>query len=954
MSVRWNGKLMVPRTDEYVFYIIADDYAQLFLNHSLLIDTSAVCCIEYRASLVLFGGVYYDIVIDYVELTGSASVQMSYSSSSITKQTIPPSVLFYAMPIVGSPYSVMVVPGAADYPFTIAFGEGTSNATAGQTAQFFIQTKDSVGNNQTIDYENFEPTELLQVIITANGANVVYYGDLIYLGNGLFSCTYLPLYAGSYQLSVRMGDFDIYCGHGESNKCSPFALTVNPGPTVSAVTEAESPYNQTMDYLVEAIAGQLSYFYIQAKDAYGNNRRTGGDAFRALFTLVSNDAVQYKGNIEDNSDGTYTVYYALPIAGEYDVAVSLQDELYIDESIQTCVAASSPFLFSRFYDGISPYIAPSFCSQSHPILTVVHSTFYAPACTYNDGPEQTLAFARTGITNTFTIESRDVFGNLREGDNTTHFAGYGDGKSDYFTVMFSKPEIGYSYYVTSAVNVISSSSTAIGFFRLSFGGKITQDIPSTVTADGLTAALESLFDLSLQVYITKTEIQSPYSVSWTLMFLNMLEVWQSRPPSGPPTGAQLQLISPSNSTDPFFPSLTISKTANRGVYPVSFTLWITGSYTVHITSNGVDILGSPLTTFVSNGALDPTASVAYGQGLTLGLAGEASLIYIQAKDTRRPQVEYIALRGLYPIDGTFFLTFKGERTVPLAYNSSAASVRSALMALYSIGEIYVTLDTFGIPSSAVEQTSFYLASVWTVHFNGTCGGNFNGIPSGRCPESLGEEPLFGVNTDLLNYISTPVNVHAVPPEVLVVTTQRGYGGNNLTSSNNLAAVAVSLTHRTLPVEIGMNAVQRITCEGDYGEFTLQFLGELFFLNSSMSTQVLVELLNSSPKSRQGYYTVNASGSSGMLCSFAGSSVDITFAVPTGAVPIFDVLSVVNLTVAVHPIIYAIDYIATVSSAPGLYSVAYTPTIQGTVCKYFRISLKHFARDLRYLCHHSRR
>ena len=943
---------MVPKTDEYVFYVTADDYALLYLNHSLLIDTSAVCCIEYRASIILLGGVYYDIVIDYVELTGSASIQMSYSSSSITKQIVPSSALFYAMQIVGSPYNLLVVPGAADYPFTVAFGRGLSRATAGQTAQFFIQTKDSVGNNQTVDYEAFEPTELLQVTIEAVGAVAVYFGELTYLGNGLFSCNYLPLYAGIYQVSVKMGDFDIYCGQGETNKCSPFSLTVDPGPTVSAMSEAESPYNQTMDYLVESIAGQLSYFYIQAKDAFGNNRRTGGDPFRALFTLISNDAVQYKGNINDNGDGTYTVYYALPVAGEYDVAVTLQDEQFVDESVLTCVGAYSPFIFSRFYDGITPYTAPSFCSLVHPILTVVHSSFYAPACTYNDGPQQTLAFARTGIPNTFVIESRDVFGNLREGDNTTHFAGYGDGKSDYFTVEFSKPEIGYSYIVTSAVSVISSSSSASGYFRLSFGGKITQDIPSTVTAEGLSAVLESLFDLDLQIYVTKEETQSPFAVSWNLMFLTMLDVWQSRPPSGPPTGTQLQLVAPSNPADSFFPSVTLSKQANRGIYPVTFTLWITGSYTVHITSNGQDILGSPLTTFVSNAAVDPTASIAFGPGLSAGTAGEPSLIYVQARDTRLPQVEYLALRGLYPVEGTFFLTFKGERTVPIAYNASATTVRSALMALYSIGDVYVTLDSFGIPNSATEQTVPYLAAVWAVHFNGTCGGNYNGIPSGRCPESLGEEPLFGVNTDLLTYVSVPTNAHFVPPEVLVATTQRGYPGNNLTSIDVLADVSVRLAHRSLPVAIDMHAVQRIQCSGGSGAFTFQFLGELFAINSSVSAQVLADLLNSSPQARQGGYTVSASGPSGLVCSAAGTYVDVTFTAPVGAVPILDIVAVTNVTVSVSPKTYAVDYSASLGSSNGLYLISYTPTIQGEICLVAMTDLTVVFRGLRHLCHHS--
>lgn len=48
-------------------------------------------------------------------------------------------------------------------------------------------------------------------------------------------------------------------------KCSPFTLVVAPGSTVAMVSEFESPSNETMDYLVEAIAGAYSYFYIQVR-----------------------------------------------------------------------------------------------------------------------------------------------------------------------------------------------------------------------------------------------------------------------------------------------------------------------------------------------------------------------------------------------------------------------------------------------------------------------------------------------------------------------------------------------------------------------------------------------------------------------------------------------------------------------------------------------------------------
>lgn len=67
--------------------------------------------------------------------------QLMWSSYSTAPAVIPASALFYTAPISGSPYNISVVPGAAAYPFTEAFGEGVTNASAGVFASFVIQAK---------------------------------------------------------------------------------------------------------------------------------------------------------------------------------------------------------------------------------------------------------------------------------------------------------------------------------------------------------------------------------------------------------------------------------------------------------------------------------------------------------------------------------------------------------------------------------------------------------------------------------------------------------------------------------------------------------------------------------------------------------------------------------------------------------------------------------------------
>jgi hypothetical protein len=267
--------------------------------------------VEQRAEVLLNAGTFYDLRIEYVELTGAASLQLSYSSLSVKKQIVPSSVLFHATHVVGSPTETLVVPGAADYPYTDAYGAGLHNAVTGTPASFYVQTKDASGNNQSVDFEFSDPVNLLSIKLVGGSdtANTVYYPTIEYLGNGLFKASYLPLNAGNFSVSVVMGDKDIQCGLGEAEKCSPFDLLIVPGPTVPAMCEAESPSFEKMDYLVEAVAGEFGYFYIQAKDAYGNNQIRGGDKFKVQFTNLAHASNSFLGNIADHGEIIHTVFY---------------------------------------------------------------------------------------------------------------------------------------------------------------------------------------------------------------------------------------------------------------------------------------------------------------------------------------------------------------------------------------------------------------------------------------------------------------------------------------------------------------------------------------------------------------------------------------------------------------------------------------------------------------------
>ena len=247
-----------------------------------------------------------------------------------------------------------------------------------------------------------------------------------------------------------------------------------------------------MDSLVEASTGDTASFSIQAKDTYGNNRITGGDAFVTMMTLQSDPDVQYRGTLLDLNNGSYVVTYTVPTAGFYDMSVT-----YGDEEVLTCTNAyegEKGYLFDRDYDGVDVYVTPPFCTHNVPTLEVVHSALHPPSTTVVDGATSGLSEAITGITNLFTVESRDAFGNIRAGDDTPNFdGGYGDGKSDFFLVELTGPD-DYKVVTSSAVQTITTNSTTDGgFFRLSFAGKESLDLPADSSATAMDTALETMF-----------------------------------------------------------------------------------------------------------------------------------------------------------------------------------------------------------------------------------------------------------------------------------------------------------------------------------------------------------------------------------------------------------------------------------------------------------------------------
>ena len=86
--------------------------------------------------------------------------------------------------------------------------------------------------------------------------------------------------------------------------------------------------------LHDGVTGQESKFKLQARDSFGNARTSGGDRFTIAVSLLtpacaemrsaSGGAAPHKVEAQDEGDGTYTVSWGAAVAGQYELAVSME------------------------------------------------------------------------------------------------------------------------------------------------------------------------------------------------------------------------------------------------------------------------------------------------------------------------------------------------------------------------------------------------------------------------------------------------------------------------------------------------------------------------------------------------------------------------------------------------------------------------------------------------------
>jgi hypothetical protein len=120
--VRWTGQVQPQYSETYFFVVNSDDGLKLWVNDQPVIDNwIARSAADSVGSITLQGGLRYNIKLEYLQLTGGASVKLYWYSASQSKQIIPKERLYptaispsaitedlTSVAFLGQPYSNLV------------------------------------------------------------------------------------------------------------------------------------------------------------------------------------------------------------------------------------------------------------------------------------------------------------------------------------------------------------------------------------------------------------------------------------------------------------------------------------------------------------------------------------------------------------------------------------------------------------------------------------------------------------------------------------------------------------------------------------------------------------------------------------------------------------------------------------------------------------------------------
>jgi uncharacterized protein (DUF1800 family) len=140
-TVRWKGQVLPQYSEPYQFAVKSDDGARLWVNGQLVINKwqSQGTTENISAPINLQAGVFYDIQLEYLQLTAGAEVHLNWFSADQVEQVIPSSRLYPAITgvpqagptgVTSSTGDVYIANSGSPYSYPISGSNGPSTYSA--------------------------------------------------------------------------------------------------------------------------------------------------------------------------------------------------------------------------------------------------------------------------------------------------------------------------------------------------------------------------------------------------------------------------------------------------------------------------------------------------------------------------------------------------------------------------------------------------------------------------------------------------------------------------------------------------------------------------------------------------------------------------------------------------------------------------------------------------------
>jgi adhesin/invasin len=608
-------------------------------------------------------------------------------------------------------------PGALNTPlsvgvtFTVDVGPASPahslatvpNGSAGMATGFVVQTRDGNENPLTTGGD--------LVVVTVSGANNPGALTVVDEADGTYTASYTPTRAGIDTVAITL--------NGTPVQGSPFTTTVGPGAVSPANSIATVP---------GGVAGLATAIVVQARDAFNNPLRTGGDLVVVTVSGANNPGAL---TVTDQADGTYTATYTPTVAGIDRVAITLNSRPISGSPLTSIVAAgvASPAQSTAAVpDGAAGFptaivvqardatgnavtfggetVAVTVSGANNPGALAVtdqadgtYTATYTPTLAGTDTvainmngtaisgspftstveasgviPAQSTATVpdgTPGLSTEIVVQARDATGNpVSAGGETVVMTVSGVNNAGTLAVT----DQGDGTYTASYTPTLAGTDTV----AITMNGTAISGSPytSTVGAGGAVPA------------------QSTATVPNGAPGLPTQIVVQARDAYGNPvsTGGETVAMTVSGANNPG--ALTVTDQAN-GTYTASYTPTLAGTDAVAITMNGTAIGGSPFTSTVSVGAVSPAQSTAT---VPDGVAGLPTAIVVQARDAYGNPVSTGGETVSVTVAGTngagaLTVTDQGDGTYAAGYTPTVAGA----------DEVAITMN--GTPISGSPFTS---------------------------------------------------------------------------------------------------------------------------------------------------------------------------------------------------------------------------------------------------------